>query len=294
MVFKLGVRHVDDVHKEIAFAGFIQGAFEAFHQLVGQFADEAHGITQQKGQVVHDHFANGGIKGGKQLVFREHLRLGQPVHQGGLAGIGVAHQSHPHQGAAVASLCGHLSVDGREVLFECTDSVANDPPVGLDFFFSWTLHADATFLLLKVGPHVGQPWQEVLVLGQFYLRFGMRSSGALGKDVEDQVGPVQDLGFGQGLTEVSQLRRTQLIIEYEQVDVVLFDVFRDFLEFALADKGSNVGVVQALREGLNGLSIGGARQKLQFIEVLCKQRARLVTGGQAHQDGPFGFAIFSG
>ena len=64
-------------------------------------------------------------------------------------------------------------------------AVTDDSTIGFNFLLSWTLHADATFLLLQVCPHVGEARQKVLILCQLYLGLRVGCAGALGKDVED-------------------------------------------------------------------------------------------------------------
>ena len=150
-----------------------------------KFSDEPYGVTQQKGQVVKDDFSDGSVQGGEQLVFGKNLALGHQGHQGALSGIGVSHECNAHQSTAVSALGGHLLVDGFQFFFEVRNAIANDPTVRLNFFFTWALHADASFLLLQVGPHVGEARQEVLVLGQFHLGLGVGRSCPLRKNVQN-------------------------------------------------------------------------------------------------------------
>ncbi len=47
-----------------------------------QLADEAHCIGKEERQVSNDNLSYSSIKGGKQLVFCEQVRLADKVHQG--------------------------------------------------------------------------------------------------------------------------------------------------------------------------------------------------------------------
>lgn len=135
--------------------------------------------------------------------------------------------------------------------------------------------------------------EQVLILCQFHLRLGVSRAGALGEDVQDKVRPVQDLGLRQGLAQVAKLGRAELVIEDEQVDVVLFDVLRDFLKLPLAHKGSDVGVVQRLGERADGFRMGCSGQEFEFIEVFGQQLSGLVPGNETDQNRPLGLAVFS-
>ncbi len=125
-----------------------------------------------------------------------------------------------------------MLVDACQLLAQQGNAIANDPAVRFNFFLSWTLHADATFLLLKVGPHVGEAGQQVLVLGQFHLGLCVSRRGPLGKNVEDEVGPVEHLSLGNLLFDVAELNGTEFIVEDDHVDVLFLDEFLDLLELA--------------------------------------------------------------
>ena len=131
-------------------------------------------------------------------------------------------------------------------------------------------------------------------MGQFHLRLGMGGAGSLGKDVEDEVGPVEHLGLGQGLAEVAELGRAQLVVEDEQVDVILLDVRRNLLELAFSNEGAHIGTVQGLRERPDGLCVRRPGEEFEFIEVFGQKFTGLIAGGEAYEDGAFGIPILAG
>jgi len=59
-------------------------------------------------------------------------------------------------------------------------------------------------LTFEVGPHPGQPWQQVLVLGQFHLCAGVGGAGPHGENIKYEVASVDDAGF-QRLFQVAVL-----------------------------------------------------------------------------------------
>jgi hypothetical protein len=61
--------------------------------------------------------------------------------------------------------------------------------------FSVTSHADAAFLAGQVAPEPGQARQEVLQLRQLDLQLALLGLGALGEDIQDQGGAIQNFAF---------------------------------------------------------------------------------------------------
>ena len=82
----------------------------------GKFADEAHGIGEKEGQIVYYYFSHSGVERGEQLVLGEYIAFAQQVHERGFAHVGVAHQRHAGELAAVFALHGFLAVDMAQFL----------------------------------------------------------------------------------------------------------------------------------------------------------------------------------
>ena len=93
------------------------------------------------------------------MITRHHLSTGQRVEQGGLAGIGIAHEGdyrerHPPPGetmepAGAANLL--------QFLFQPHDAIADQTTVGLDLGLARaTQEAKAAALPLQVGPRTHQ------------------------------------------------------------------------------------------------------------------------------------------
>ena len=129
------------------------------------------------------------------------------------------------------------------------NAIPNDSTICFDFFFTWTFHSNSAFLFLKVGPHVGQTREKILVLCQFYLSFGVCCSCALRKNVQYQIGTIEDFSLRDFSLNIAQLCGSQLIIEDEHINVFLFHEFLDLLEFSATYKRASIGFVQALDEG---------------------------------------------
>ena len=193
LLLEVGVADVHHVEQQVGFADFVEGGFERFHEAVGQFADESHRVGEQEGEVSEDHLAHSGVEGGEELILGQHFRVGEHIHYGGLADVGVAHEGHAHVLVAVAALCFLLLVDFLETALEQGDALADDASVGFDFLLARAAHTDTAALFLQVSPHTREAGEQVLVLGQLHLHLGVGGLGALGEDVEDEVGAVHHL-----------------------------------------------------------------------------------------------------
>ena len=95
LLLPVGIGHVDDVEQEVGVFQLLQRGLERLHQLVGQLADKAHRVAEHHVQRVADgEQAAGGVQRVEQAVVGRDGRAGEPVEQGGLARVGIAHDGH--------------------------------------------------------------------------------------------------------------------------------------------------------------------------------------------------------
>ena len=284
------VRNVHDVEQQVGLAHLVESRLERVDQVGGQFTDEPYGIGEEEGQVVDNHLAHRGVEGGKELVLGKDLALGQQVHQGRLAHVGIAHQRHAHQFAAVFALDALLAVDAFQLLFQVRNLVEDDTAVGLDLGLTGTTHTDTAPLPLEVRPQAGKPRQQILVLRQLDLPFGVGRLGPFGKDVENEAGAVENLHL-QFLLNVLHLLGREVVVEDDHAYLVLVDVVLDFGQLARTDECAGVGGVEPLQKLLHRLGTGSFGQEGQFVEVFVSFRLVLGVGNQPHQNGAFGFFL---
>src|SRR6187402_2474691 len=109
------------MQKDIRLPNLIQRAFEAFHQVMGQFADKSDRIGQKKRRCIEYDLARRGIEGGKQFVLGEDLALAQKGHQGRLTYIGIAHERYTNEFTPVLSLRKSLLVNFLQTLTQQRD-----------------------------------------------------------------------------------------------------------------------------------------------------------------------------
>ena len=178
---------------QVSISQFLQGGFEGLHQVVGELADKAYGIRDQYRAGVGDlQRPGGGVQGVKQPVPGRDSGVGQGIEEGGLAGVGIAHNGH--HGDLILLPAVPLDrpnpADLLQVLGELGDLPADVPAVGFQLGFSGAAGSNGGFspggsLTDQVPPHTCQPGQQVFVLRQLHLEPPLLGPGPLGKDVQD-------------------------------------------------------------------------------------------------------------
>ena len=142
---------VHHVEQQVRLPHLVQRRLEGVHQVGGQFADEAHGVGQEERQVVDDNLAHGGVQRGKELVLGEDLALGQEVHQRALAHVGVSHQGHAYQAAAVLALRGLLLVYLLQPLLQQADTLQDDAAVHFQLRLAGASQSHGAFAPARAG-----------------------------------------------------------------------------------------------------------------------------------------------
>ena len=124
-------------------------------------------------------------------------------------------------------------------------------------------------------------------MSQFHLHLGVRGLCALGKYLQDEAGPVDNVGAFDYLLDIALLRPGKLVVEDDVLDFVFFTVFLDLLELASADVGGLVRPVHALHEHLVSDGAGGLSQELELIQILLYLALPSLFQDDADEDGFF-------
>ena len=211
----------------------------------GSLRDEADGVGEQHGLAAGQlEPPGGGVEGGEEPVLDEHAGVGEPVEQGGLAGVRVADDGDALGPAAAWPACagspgGGRRRGGRPRACGCAARCAGGRPR------AWSRRrrtgrappprcwdSDAAL----APPQAGQPVAE---LGQLDLGLALLAGGVLAEDVEDHRGAV-DGRAAEELLEVALLGRAELVVEHDGVAVGRLGRVAQLVGLALADVGGRV------------------------------------------------------
>jgi hypothetical protein len=97
------------------------------------------------------------------------------------------------------------------------DAAGQEAAIEFELSLAGTTQADGTATLaLHMRPAADQPRGHVPALGQFDLQLAFVRTRALGEDIEDQTGAVDDTALGV-LLEVALLHGTQRMVDENQV-----------------------------------------------------------------------------
>ena len=261
---------VGNNHQHVRQGRFLQRGAEGADQRMGQLADKADGVRQQILCVLgRRHPAGHRVQRGKQLVLHIDVGPGQGVQQGGLAGVGIAHQRHYGNLVAFPAL-----PPDAALLFQLVQPPSqlchpfpDTPPVHFQLAFAGTPGTDTAGQPAQGQSLSDQPGGAILQLGQFHLEFTFRAGGALGKDIQDQRCPVNHL-HPEDFLQVPDLDAGQFFIENTHVRFQRLAFPGQFLRPAFADEHGAVRLVPLLQEAADDLRPGGFRQAGQLFQGL--------------------------
>src|SRR5690606_4056514 len=271
----LGIGGVDHMQQQIGLTGFLQRGTESLYQLVRQMADETYGIGQHdRAYIGQLDAAQGRIQGREQLIGGVHRRLGQPVEQGGFAGVGIADQGD--HGDFRPSPCTPglitLAADLLQTLGDLLDAHPQQTAAGFQLGFPRTTQADTTLLPSKVGPAADQTGTQMIELGQLDLQLALVGTGALGEDIQNQTGTVDHPAL-QFALQVTLLAGGQHVVEDDQVALPRLDQSTQLIHLAAADQETRAGLIAGDGHEVDHL---GARRPYQFEKLVRVLTALLV------------------
>jgi len=218
--------------------------------------------------------------GSRKLVGGIGTRPGQGIEQRRLAGVGIPHQSHRRHRAALAqgAPLGTLPTHPGQAAFQLIDSGAQEAAIAFELGFTRAAQANTPFLALQMGPAAHQASRQMAQLGQFHLQLALEGTRTLGKNVEDEPGPVQHPTLDQRL-QIALLAGRQGMIDQHQTGARLLHHGPDFLGLAGADEIFRLRAGAMPPHARNYLGTGRAGQLLEFGMGGSIARANV----QAHQ-----------
>ena len=114
-------------------------------------------------------------------------------------------------------------------------------------------------------PGADQPRQQVFQLRELDLQLAFARPRAPREDVEDQLRAIDDAAL-EPLLQLAQLRRRQLVVEDDDVDVGFGRGAREQIDFAAAEKRRGVGLGPLLQHAQHDLRAGGVGEAGQLFE----------------------------
>ena len=255
-----------------------------------QFADETDRIGEQERQILDRHFSNGSIESSKEFILREHIGLGEQIHEGGLTDIGITDERDAYHLSAMLALGSHLFVDRFKLLTQEGDTLPDDPFVSFDLRFTHTaVGSTSASLSVEVRPHTRQTRQHILKVRHFDLGLSIGCLGALKEDLEDKNSAIDDTNVREAFVikrflDITYLPRGEFVVEDHDVyGMMLPYILVDFIEFAFAHIGSRNRKIQSLGEPFDGNDTMCVGQKSQLIQVFFGAFFRLIRGYQSYQ-----------
>ena len=255
-----------------------------------QFADETDRIGEQERQILDRHFSNGSIEGSKEFILREHIGLGEQIHEGGLTDIGITDERDAYHLSAMLALGCHLFINRFELLTQEGDTLPDDPFIRLNLGLTHTAIGTTTAsLAVKVGPHTCQTRQHILQMRHLDLGLSVRGLRALKEDLEDKNSAIDDTDVREAFVikrflDITYLPRGEFVVEdYDVYGMMLPYILVDFIEFSFAHIGSRNRKIQSLGEPFDGNDTMCVGQKSQLIQVFFSAFFRLIRSYQSHQ-----------
>ncbi len=166
-----------------------------------------------------------------------------------------------------------------QLVTQVGDALFDQPAVDFQLLFARPAHADAHLEPRQVIPHLLQPRQRVLQLGQLDRQSGLEGLRPAGKNVQNQLAAIKHLDAG-GLLQVARLRRSEIVVEQDHVGIRRSGQLLQFVDLALAQIRRHVGRLAALGKLAHHARTGRGRQALAApragLRAACDREAELL------------------
>ena len=167
------------------------------------------------------------------------------------------------------------------------------PPVGFELRFAGAARADGrarTGLALEMGPHAGQPRQQIFILRELHLQPALLCAGTLGENIENESAPVHD-AHAELFLDRPRLRGRELVVDHNEITLVVRYDLLYFLQFARAEKAARVGRLAGLQDHGDRVRARGIHERGKLLHrnfggALLGVHARC---GKPREHRPFSF-----
>lgn len=129
----------------------------------------------------------------------------------------------------------------------------------------------------------------MLELSQFDLQLAFPGAGALGEDVQDEGGAIEDLAI-EDLLEVAALRRGKFVIENDSIDVGSTAKIGKLVGFAFTYEGGRAWSGHFLQAVTDDLTAGSSCQLGKFCKGIVGFPTFVIAGFEcySYQEDSFG------
>ena len=153
-----------------------------------------------------------------------------------------------------------------QLAFQLRVALEDAPSVGLELGLARTAGKHTGTLLREAGAPTSKTREVVPVHRQLHLEGADFGVGVLGEYVEDEAFPVDDIA-SEELLEVALLRRCELVVEYDHVDVERVGEGGDLLGLTRADVGGGVDPGAAHQLLVHRLGSGGVGEQGELVQA---------------------------
>jgi hypothetical protein len=172
----------------------------------------------------------------------------------------------------------------------------NPPAIRFQLRFARTSCADAAAQLRHGLAPPSEPGQHVFQLRQLHLQLALAGSRVAGKNVQNQLRPVQHQ-TGELAFQIPQLSRAQIVVENHQVRLVCRGNSGDLFDFSGADQGRRIRLAAPLQHLRHDLAASAFHQLAKLhqrrIHAQLSGGSGEVSRRQKRRLSCFGFRLFA-
>ena len=222
--------------------------------------------------------------------------VGQRVHQGRFAGVGVADERDGRVGhfEPALALDRARALDVAQAHAQARQPFAHAAAVNFELGFAGSARADtsaagagAAGLARQMAPLAGETRLQIAQLRDFDLQFALERARALREDIENQLAAIDNAEL-ELVFEIARLRGAERVVEDRERRAAFVGEFADLGGLAASDEGARVDVFELLLDLAGDFGAGACGQRAEFGERIVAGDTDGRSQFNTDQDGAFG------